>query len=144
MEKGNAKTRARQERDKELTRMFNDVLGEMMSAGVNNPWLSALRFTLEHGAPRYHVSFERAYRVVCDLLREGTTSLREGYQLAMWREVTERVKSLMESSGCSIARAVDVVLRECRASRFFISEAYARRHIYRARHERRNLVVSRS
>lgn len=133
MEK-NGKTAAREARDRELTTMFNSVLDDMLTAGVPNAWDAALLFTLNHGTPHYHVSYDRAYRVVCALLRHDATTLRESPQLEMWREIAERVSALMASSGISVARAVDIVLRECRASRIFISENYARRHIYTARH----------
>ena len=137
MEKINGKTHARQARDRELLTMFNNVLDEMLSAGVPNAWDAALRFTISHGTPHYHVSFDRAYRVVSAIVLHGDCPLQENNHREMWREIAERVSALMAVGGLSVARSVDIVLRECRASRFFISEPYARRHIYRARHESR-------
>ena len=138
----NGKTENRLNRDREFLQLYTAVLKLMIERGAKHPRKAAIAFTIHNGAPHYHVSYKRAYEVVRQLLR-GKHVLRPSLQTAMWLEITERVRSLMKNEKLSIAAALDFVLEHCRASRFFISERYARIHIYRAMRERRHTITAR-
>ncbi len=129
-------------RDEEFLTLFNETLKLMVDCGVKNPRQAAVRFALANGAPRYAVSFERAYDVVCGMLRGQTFHKGENH-LAMWRELTERVRLLVAESGISVARALEHVLTHCRASRYFMDERYAYRNSYRLAQRRRRRIERR-
>ena len=78
------------------------------------------------GSPRYHVGFDRAYIVVGQLLRDrGGITFKSSHIRDMWFEITDRVERLMREGRLSIAQSVDIVLEQCRASRFFLAEEHA-------------------
>lgn len=128
---------ARKARDLEFIKTYKATLAQLIEAKVKNPKLHAVRWTIYHGAPHYHVSYERAYRVVCEILLRDKKPVKPTLQACMWLEIAERVKSLTMNCSLSVARALELVLSHCRASRFFISEHYAYANLLpRARQER--------
>ncbi|MBQ0114499.1 MAG: hypothetical protein KBT10_01300 [Bacteroidales bacterium] len=132
------KHRNRLERDREFLTMYRQALDLMLAQHVRDPRREAIRFTIHHSSPRYHVSYERAYIVVCRILNGDGNPLVPSLQAQMWQEIADRVNSLRTSAGLSIARALDFVLEHCRASRFFISENYAYTRLYPERKKTRN------
>lgn len=138
------KKKARQERDHEFLETYKATLAQLINAKVKNPKMEAVRWTIHNGAPHYHVSYERAYRVVCQILRNGKVPVKPSLQARMWHEIAQRVCSLTQQGRVSVAKALELVLLHCRASRFFISEHYAYANLLpRARHERLNIRVMR-
>lgn len=133
------KEKMRKARDAEFMAMFGQVFDLMLDRGVPHPVDAALRFTLENGTPHYHVSFERAYRVVNKLLG-GTGHVKGTLRREFWNEITDRVRQLIADGAMSVAAAVEFVLEHCRASRFFLSFNYARTHFYEQRRLRRRAL----
>ena len=64
-----------QARDMEFVALYNDTLKLMIDRGVAAPRREAIRFTIHNGHPRYHVSYKRAYAVVCQLINHGKKTL---------------------------------------------------------------------
>lgn len=116
----------RAERDKELTELYCEIYDSLKACRVKNMRRTALTMALAAGSPRYHVGFDRAYIVVAQLLRDEeaisfkSTSIRD-----MWLEITHKTDLLVRKCNLSIAKAVVLVLEQCRASRFFIAEEHA-------------------
>ena len=126
-----------QARDMEFVALYNDTLKLMIDRGVAAPRREAIRFTIHNGHPRYHVSYKRAYAVVCQLMNHGKMPINPSQSAQMWVELTNRVEALCRNTGLSIARAVEFVLQHCRATRFYISEAHADSILDRARRQYR-------
>jgi len=127
-----SKHQNRVERDREFMALFNRAYKMMVNAGVSDPRRQAVRFVVYNGTPRYHVSFYRAYEVVCSLLLRHKQPLLEGERLEMWLEIADRVKQLVDTQHISIAQAVEFVLENCRATRFYVDEDYAYHNIVTA------------
>lgn len=119
-------TELRKRRNRQLVDMYREALSIMRARGVTNPHTKALRWVVYNGSPAYHVSYERAYAALT-MLDMGQLPCREGKPaLEMWREIWAKVKAMQVGIGVSRAAALDYVLRNCRASRFFISMRNAR------------------
>ncbi len=129
----NHTTTERVRRNDEFLRIFKSALHEMIASGVKKPHDAAVRYTLEHGKPSYHVSHAHAYRVVSALLAGRPLRKVNPLLCAMWHEIAAHAAAVIDERRCSISRAVDVVLLEQRASRFFITEGYALRLAYSLR-----------
>ena len=115
----------RAQRDREFQELFNETYDLMLKRKVKNPRREALRFTLCNGSPHYHVSFDRAYIVVPQILRSGKMPIGRAMAAQMWSEISQRVRQLMTDHNMSIAAALEFVLMYCRASRFFMTDHYA-------------------
>lgn len=130
-----------QQRDKEFLALYHPTLDALLERGMpeSKARRAAVDFTLANGHPHYHVTHERAYRCVCQLLQaqdkrgagsrtyrshEAMNIAKSRLRMQMWYEITDRVRQLMKG-GVSIENAIDHVLEHCRASRFFISPATA-------------------
>ena len=128
-------------RDKEFLKLYRPTLDALLERGVplSKARRAAADFTIANGHPHYHVSHERAYRCVCHLLNaddkrgNGARTYRTSEEIGlakrrlrrqMWQEITQRVRTLMDK-GLSVECAIDHVLENCRASRFFLSPATA-------------------
>lgn len=128
-------------RDKEFLELYRPTLDALLERGVpmSKARRAAADFTIANGHPHYHVSHERAYRCVCHLLNaddkrgNGARTYRTSEEIGlakrrlrrqMWQEITQRVRTLMDK-GLSVECAIDHVLENCRASRFFLSPATA-------------------
>lgn len=128
-------------RDKEFLELYRPTLDALIERGVpvSKARRAAAEFTIANGHPHYHVSHERAYRCVCHLLNaddkrgNGARTYRTSEEIGlakrrlrrqMWQEITQRVRALMDK-GLSVECAIDHVLENCRATRFFLSPATA-------------------
>lgn len=120
-----AKRLHRQKRDLELLIAYRTMLGMLLGGDTADEQVKerALRLALNFGRPHYNVSFEHAYRMLCEHKRQRWSKRRECD--AMWREIAHKVSLLEARCGLSRAQALSFVLDHCRASRFFISERYA-------------------
>ena len=54
----------------------------------------------------------------------------------MWNELADKVQAVIDVSGLSIAKALEFVLMHGRASRFFLTEPYAKDNLLRAHKDR--------
>lgn len=116
----------RAERDRELTELYCEIYDSLKACRVKNMRHVALTMALASGSPRYHVGFDRAYIVVAQLLRDkDAIAFKSSCIRDMWLEITVRVERLMRECRLSIAQAVELVLEQCRASRFFLAEEHA-------------------
>lgn len=123
------KHRSRIERDTEFMKAYRRVLDLMLEQGVPDARRAAVAFTVLHTHPRYHVSYDRAYVVVSNILNGNGNPVKPSLQACMWQEIADKVKQLCDSKQISVARATEWVLDNCRASRFFITPRYAYHHI---------------
>ena len=136
----NGKTAARRRRDLEFLQLYNQALDLALTQRVPDAKRLAVTWTIYNSSPHYHVSYERAYKVVRSLLNGTAQPLRDSLQLQMWREIARRVNMLRAQGRMSVARALEFVLEHCRASRFFVTERYAYETLVdRARRERRTV-----
>lgn len=119
------KHRNKLNRDNEFMEMYLKVLDFMFELGVSAPRRQAVNFTIMNGKPMYHVSYDRAYIVVSKLINHHINPVKQSLQSLMWEEIADKVKDLMHKNGASLARALEFVLNNCRASRFFITPEYA-------------------
>jgi hypothetical protein len=136
----NEKTHLRIMRDKEFLDLYHETLNLMLANGVKDARRAAINFALYNGHPHYYVSFDRAYIVVCSILRHDKSPINNNHLDMMWHEIASRVEALTAAGNVSIATAIKFVLDNCRASRFFLSEKYAYHNTYRASHERREML----
>lgn len=139
----NGKTKMKHMRDKEFLDMYHEALMLMTSSGVANARRAAILYTIYNGKPHYHVSYERAYLLVCRILKSGNVPIQNPRLRAMWGEIAGHVRHLVNDRGISISKAVEFVIANCRASRFYISEEYGWRHTYEASRERKRALLSR-
>jgi len=123
------KHRSKLERDKEFNAIYRQVLNFMIEHKVPNARQAAVRFTVLHSHPHYHVSYDRAYIVVSKILKGQPFTARPSLRASMWLEIAKQVKYLHDNHNISIARATEWVIENCTASRFFISPEHAYHHI---------------
>ena len=134
----NGKTADRRQRDREFLQLYTQALELALTQRVPDAKRLAVTWTIYNSSPHYHVSYERAYKVVRSLLNGSAQPLRDSLQLQMWREIAGRVKMLRDRGKMSVAKALEFVLEHCRASRFFVTERYAYETLVdRARREQR-------
>ncbi len=116
----------RQERDRLLTELYCEIYDQLKPKQVKNPKRVALAIALETGTPPYHVSYERARVVVLRLLAsDNSANFKSSANRDMWLDLTKKVKCLMEQGKMSAARAIAIVIEQCRASRFFLTPEHA-------------------
>lgn len=123
------KHRARLRRDNEFLETYRQVLDLMIERGVPSPRRAAVEFTVLNSRPHYHVSIERALVVVGRMLSSGRNIVKPSLQALMWEEIASKVKQLIDCKGISLNSAVQFVIDNCRASRFFVTPQYAYHHI---------------
>lgn len=123
------KHRARIMRDNEFMAAYRQVLDLMLEQGVPDARRAAIDFTVLHTQPHYHVSFDRAYIVVSNIINSNYNPVKPSLQAHMWEEIARKVQNLLICKRLSISRALQFVLEHCRASRFFITPQYAYYHI---------------
>ena len=116
----------RHERDRQLTELYCEIYDNLRKRQVKNLRKVALSIALATGTPRYHVGFDRAYVVVPKLLENSNSvSFKSSVTRDMWLDITARVRCLMSQDKMTIAKALNIVLEQCRASRFFLTENHA-------------------
>ena len=139
----NSKKEMRQMRDEEFMSTFRKTLRLFIDRNSKNPRKKALEFTLNNSHPRYYVSRSRAYTVICSIIRHGKNPVRQDLQAQMWEEIAQKVRLALDGGAASINKALNFVLDNCRASRYFISYPYAERHAYVVADENRERLKRR-
>lgn len=139
----NTKQHNRQLRDEEFLALFHEAYNFLLEQGVKDARRQAIKFTIHQGHPHYNVSFDRAYPVICNLITRNKWLVTGALRREMWLDIATHVKALISRQDISIAKALDFVLLNCRASRFYISEAYACRNVYRASKEHKQNLIQR-
>ena len=131
----------RDERDRELTELYCEIYDRLRERRVKNLRLVALNIALASGNPRYHVGYERASTVVPMLLREDPRiTFKSSVIREMWLDITDKVRRLVSEGKLSMSQAIDIVLEQCRASRFFLTPEHAWVII---KHQRRRMNIRR-
>ena len=133
----NEKTRMRQCRDNEFMSFYQETLSAMLKKGVKGARKAAIDYTIHNCRPKFYVNYDRAYVVVCDIINKNRMPVGNPLLKAMWSEIADYVRRLIDYSGMSISAALPVVLDNCRASRFYVSENYIYRYLYNATRERK-------
>lgn len=139
----NAKTHMRHLRDREFLAVYRQVAQEMMQGKEPFVRREAIRRTLERGKPLYYLSYNRTYTVMLHYMSTGDVPLKARQQRAMWLEIGAAVKREMaEHPELTMPQAIARVLATAHASRFYLSEAYAYKLLYRIVHERRQAAAN--
>ena len=81
-------------RDSEFLDLYHDALQLMLAAGVKNARRAAIECALKQGKPRYNVSFERAYPVVCKIINQGIVPVKTPIKRAFWIELAQQVSDV--------------------------------------------------
>ena len=116
----------RDERDRQLTELYCEIYDKLRKRRVKNLRKVALTIALATGSPRYHVGFDRAYVVIPKLLeRSDSVAFKSSTTRDMWLDLAMKVQYIMAHGKISIAQALNIVLEQCRASRFFLTEQHA-------------------
>lgn len=116
----------RDERNRELTELYCEIYDSLRATRVKNLRRVALGIALATGSPRYHVGYDRAYEVVTRLLHDdGRITFKCNLNREMWLDIAGKVKLLMGEGRLSAAQAIEIVLEQCRASRFYLTEGRA-------------------
>ncbi len=137
----NSKTLMRKMRDEEFLRVYRDVVKEMMHQPGMFVRREAIRRAIKAGRPQYYLSYNRTYTVMLHYVKHGEVPLKSPEQRAMWLEIANAVMRQMEKRRyLSLPQAVARTLATARASRFFISEAYAYKLLYRIMNEKKKNV----
>ncbi|MEF9924208.1 MAG: hypothetical protein RR061_07545 [Muribaculaceae bacterium] len=128
----------REERDRELVRIYKEQLVFHFQHDEKLLRANVIKDVIKNGKPRYHVCFEYALRVLSLIKRNGDVPARMSIRRMMWYEILGHVDGLMQHhENYSLSDALAIVLRERRASQFFITTKYANKIIYEALHYNR-------
>lgn len=116
-------------RDESLMRDYRRNLMRAMRSDGPIDRGEVIRRTLTESRPRYYLNFDQSYYVMCRLHNKGITGRRLTLKQQMWREIYSKTIAEAEANGISLSAALARVLSAGRASRYFISEQYAAKHI---------------
>ncbi len=128
-------------RDAELLRDYREKIAEAMKSGGEINRHKIVRDVLHSGRPHYYVSFDQAYNVMSEINTHGLPSRKLTLKQQMWMEIYDKMQQLRERHpNLAIHAALARVLLSERASRYFISEDYAYKHLYRVQRAARAVV----
>lgn len=130
------RTQNRMRRDKEFLAFYDEALDLLIDHKVAGARGKALRLTLQLCQPRYYLDYQHAYPIVCGIIRHGRCNKTMPLHRDMWNELADKVQAVIDVSGLSIAKALEFVLMHGRASRFFLTEPYAKDNLLRAHKDR--------
>lgn len=128
-------------RDKEFLELFNATYDFMLHNYVPDAFNAALQWAIEQGQPRYWLSFNRAYRVMCQMMAGETLHFINPMRKRMWDELFGKVKALTgQHPSISTAQALAFVLEHTRPSQHFFTRRQAMRALQRCRKHKRLLL----
>ncbi len=123
-------------RNKELLRDYREKLHEAFESDKPLNRKEIVRLVLLEGKPHYYVCFDHAYNIMMKLNTTGKVSKKTMLKQQMWKEIHEKVrKTMADNPGLAMHNALARVLVNERASRYYISEVYAYRYLYKLCHE---------
>ena len=135
----NTKSQMRQLRDKEFLEAYRKVAAEMLQSKRPFVRREAIKRAIWSGRPLYYLSYNRTYTVMLHYMTHGDVPLKAREQRAMWLEIASVVtQQLQKRPYLSLPQAIARTLATAHASRFFISEAYAYKLLYRIMRERKS------
>ncbi|MCD8393606.1 MAG: hypothetical protein LUC85_02075 [Bacteroidales bacterium] len=131
----NTQSILRQRRDRHLVLAIRRVIQDAHDRGYMPSMSEVAAKAVEQAAPGYYVEYSTAQQM---MYRNVDHSRRSPLQQEMWREIRQKAQGRINNGqASSMARAVEDVLLQESASRYFISPQHAQR-IYQRRRHRRN------
>ncbi len=129
-------------RDAELLRDYREKLAEAMKTGGEINRQEIVRAVILGCRPRYYLNFDQAYNVMSEIKTHGLPCRKLTLKQQMWMEIYGKVKQLIEQHpNLAVHAALARVLLNERASRYFISEDYAYKRLYRVQNSARRNVA---
>lgn len=123
--------RQTQLRNRELLRDYRRALKEAYHSGRPINRRDLVKRVLLENRPRYYVNFDHAYNTIVHIDSRSEVSKKTRLKQAMWLEIYQKVKSEQKKHpSLSLSNALARVLATERASRYYISEAYAYKYLY--------------
>lgn len=125
-------------RDEELLRDYREKLNKAMNSGEEINRHKIIKDVLYNCHPRYYLNFDQAYNVMSQIKNHGLPSRKLSLKQKMWLEIYDKVQKLItKHPDLAVHAALARVLLTERASRYFISEEYAYKYLYRVQHSAR-------
>jgi len=101
---------------------------------------AAIRRAINSEAPRFYITREHAFKRLRERRRHRIPPHEKPHRRQMWQELDGALRKRMEARPASDEWVVlDEVLATYRPSGFFITEAYAKRLVYKMMNKRINL-----
>lgn len=130
-------------RNRELLRDYKRALKEAYRSNAEINRRELIRKVLLEGKPLYYVNFDHAYNVIMHINCRNEVTKKTHLKRAMWMEIYHKVKAEQEKRpSLSLSSALARVLASERASRYYISEAYAYKYLYTVCREGRSMGVA--
>ncbi|MCC8038259.1 MAG: hypothetical protein LIP02_09040 [Bacteroidales bacterium] len=130
----NTQSILRQRRDLHLVTQMRRVIQQAHERGERPSMSVVAERAVMQPAPGYYVEYATAQQM---MYRNVDQSRRSRLHRAMWQEIHQKARERLDSGHArTMARAVESVLLEEGASRFFISPEQAQRIYNRHRHRR--------
>lgn len=140
----NERTQMRRMRDREFLQQYREEVNRMLAHGEPLVRRTAVNRALQNGKPLFYLSFTRAYNVMLIYKATGDVPLKEGALREMWLEIARNLdETMLANDRLTMPQALARVLATAHASRFFISETYAYKLLYRIVKENRALAQKR-
>ena len=118
-------------RNRELVASYKRFLKEEYEKGGAVNRMRVIERVVYESRPRFHVSFEHAYKVLSTIRHHGFGGFRLTLRQEMWRELWNYVEAEMrERPYLNLGHALSRVLAEKRASRFYLSPSYCYKYLY--------------
>ena len=125
-------------RNQELMCDYRRYLHAAMQSGGRIDTEEVINRVLKECTPRYDVSYDYARRMMHTMIECGQPCPAKGIKRLMWEEICTKVKLYMSARKYSLPDAITTVLREKRASRYFLSYKQAAKIIFYERTHRAN------
>ncbi len=125
-------------RNQELMCDYRRYLRAAMQSGGRIDTEEVINRVLKECTPRYDVSYDYTRRMMHTMIECGQPCPAKGIKRLMWEEICTKVKLYMSARKYSLPDAITTVLREKRASRYFLSYKQAAKIIFYERTHRTN------
>lgn len=130
----------RRKRDRELLHCYRSMLRQMLDNGEFIDRGELVRRIIRKSRPCFYVSFFRAYRMVGKILHSGRIDVKNPESAAMWLDLAQKVRETMAENPHLIYRdALVRTLCDKRANRFYLSEDYVYKILYKVIKENKTL-----
>lgn len=127
-------------RNKELLRDYRRVLNEAYESNQPINRHDIIKKVLLESRPHYYVNFDHAYNVIMHINSKNEVAKKTRLKQNMWIEIYHKVKETQEKQpSLTLSSALARVLATERASRYYISEAYAYKYLYNVCRQSRNI-----
>lgn len=118
-------------RNRELVASYKKKLKEEYAKNGAVNRRKVVERVIHESHPRFHVSYEHAYKVLSSGRRHRFNGFRLSLRRQMWLELLDLVEAEMrERPYLNMGHALSRVLAEKRASRFYLSPEYCYKYLY--------------